>query len=105
MSKKDSKTKSVFQDYAAYGIGALAALGALIVAVLIPDQREMVIGAAGTLAILAFFFTSKGDPWALRLLGVVCAGVVVIFSFLMPEYSQQLLSASGLIAGASIVFV
>lgn len=106
MTEKSKKRSSggVLKEYGAYLAGFLGALGALGFAVLIPEQREMIIGAAGTLAILTFFMTSKGDPWVLRLFGMIAAGVVVAFSFLMPEYADKLLSAGGLIAGASIFF-
>ena len=98
----ENSKKSFVDQYGAYLIGILGALGALVFAVLIPHEREMIIGAAGTLGFLTVFLTSKGDPWVFRLLGMVAAGVVVSFSFFMPEYADQLLSAGGLIAGASI---
>lgn len=103
MAKK-AKSKNFVDRFGAYGVGALAALGALILAVLLPENREMIIGAAGTLALLTFFFTSENDSWGFRLIGVLAAGVTVLFSFLMPEFAPTLLKAGGLIAGASIVF-
>lgn len=106
MTKRNKNTtpSGFVNEYGAYVVGFLGALGALLFAVLMPSDREMLIGAAGLLALFTFFWTRKNSSWGLRLIGMIAAGITVSFGFLMPEYSAQLLQAGGLIAGASLLF-
>lgn len=90
--------------YGAYAVGFLAALGALVGALLMPAHATMLVSAAGTLAIVNFFFTNQYDSFRLRLMGLFVAGVALVFAILLPAQAPQLLSASGTIAGLSLVF-
>jgi uncharacterized membrane protein len=88
-----------------YAVGFLAALGALVAAYFMPAFREMLISAAGTLAIITLFFTGEYQSFKRRLIGMVVAGVVLLAAFAMPDQAESLLSASGTIAILAIIFL
>jgi hypothetical protein len=99
-----SQVKNLVNRFGNYAVGFLGALGALVIAVFMPEYREMIIGAAASIAAATFWMTEENEPFGLRLLGMFAAGVVAVFAFFMPDHAKELLTASGSIAGATLIF-
>lgn len=94
----------VVDRYAAYAVGFLAAIVALIAAYFMPACASKLIVGAGVIAVVNFFYTEQYDAFALRLLGMVAAGAALVAAFIMPEHTNELLSAAGTIAVVSLVW-
>lgn len=83
--------------YGAYGVGFLGALGALLAALFMPDSATSLISSAGLIALATFYLTDENDPFVLRLLAMLAAGVVTVFAYLMPQHASELLETAGVI--------
>lgn len=104
MADNQDRQNALVQRYGAYGVGFLGAVGALVAALLMPASATTLIGGAGTIAVLTFFFTSENDRFGVRLIAMLGAGVALLFAYLMPGNAPQLISGAGMLAALALIF-
>jgi hypothetical protein len=93
----------VVNRYGAYVCCAVAALGALIFAALMPAHSKELAAGAGAIALWGWLDTDPYDRFVLRIVGFVAAGITMGFAMAIPDYTKELISAAGVMCMLAIV--
>ena len=85
----------VVDQYGAYAIGLLGALGALGFAWLVPGWSHWLVGGAVSIGIFTFWMTEEYDAFVVRILAFLGAAALMFLGMAMPENANTLTGLAG----------